>query len=71
MEFKTTDMSYCSLHYAVCTFSCLHALATAALCVFDKVDMKRDQIYYLWNFSRLFFISLASITEKVPCDTLL
>lgn len=34
---------YCSLHYAVCTLSgCMFS---------NKVDMKRDQIFYLWNSS--------------------
>lgn len=46
----------CSLHYAVFL---LRLFRPCVVCVFNKVDMKRIriQIYYLWNFSRFFFLA--------------
>lgn len=52
-DFNTSDMSFCSLHYAVCTFFFFgFGSRHGVVCVFNKVDMKRIriQIYYLWNF---------------------
>lgn len=71
-DFNTSDMSFCSLHYAVCTFLFRFGSLHCVVCVFNKVDMKRIriQIYYLWNFSRFFFLTPLSITEEILSDTL-